>query len=345
MGYSLEDYPAGNGTTATGDISYVSNIDDNAGIALFNTSTPANFLLANRLDAVGSEDETSTLYKEGAGYPALPSFALDASFVRRLPGGCTGADGGGNCEGATIAETIALVANTPQATSSYPQDTQNNAADFIFADTNGTPTGAGQRLGAPGPENLSSPLIRGNLILPSLLDSFVSNSEPPNRVRVGGAFCAPPNPVAPPCDPANESTYGTLTIRRTFTNYTGANVTRLRFRVVDITTFPAPGTACATNPTNCVADLRAITSAPITVMVDRPPCGVGTTSVTVQGTTLEEAALNQQPNGGAFNSTLAAVTVTTATPLPAGDTLDLQFVLGVQQMGKFRFFVNIEALP
>src|ERR671911_2614389 len=36
VGYSLASYPAGNGTTATGDATYTTDIPDNAGIAIFN---------------------------------------------------------------------------------------------------------------------------------------------------------------------------------------------------------------------------------------------------------------------------------------------------------------------
>src|SRR5215510_8039769 len=43
VGYSLASYPAGNGTTATGDATYTTDIPDNAGIAIFNTSVAANF--------------------------------------------------------------------------------------------------------------------------------------------------------------------------------------------------------------------------------------------------------------------------------------------------------------
>src|SRR4029079_10020598 len=50
---------------ATGNATYTTDIPDNAGIALFNTSVAANFNLANRLDAVGSTSEANTLYKEG----------------------------------------------------------------------------------------------------------------------------------------------------------------------------------------------------------------------------------------------------------------------------------------
>jgi hypothetical protein len=38
------------------------------------------------------------------------------------------------------------------------KDSNNNAVDFFFVETNGTDAGAGQRLGAPGPENLTSPI-------------------------------------------------------------------------------------------------------------------------------------------------------------------------------------------
>ena len=82
VAYSLASYPAGNGTTATGDATYVTDIPDNAGIAIFNTSIAVNFILANRLDAVGSTSEANTLYKEGTGYPALTPFSIDYAFYR-----------------------------------------------------------------------------------------------------------------------------------------------------------------------------------------------------------------------------------------------------------------------
>lgn len=43
VGYSLASYPAGPGTTATGDATYTSNIPDNAGVALFDTNLGINF--------------------------------------------------------------------------------------------------------------------------------------------------------------------------------------------------------------------------------------------------------------------------------------------------------------
>jgi hypothetical protein len=83
VGYSLSAYPAGNGTNATGDATYTTDIPDNAGIALFNNNTGGgSFILANRLDAVGTTSEANTLYKEGTGVPALTPFSIDYSWVR-----------------------------------------------------------------------------------------------------------------------------------------------------------------------------------------------------------------------------------------------------------------------
>ena len=304
VGYSLASYPAGNGTTATGDATYTTDIPDNAGIAIFNTSLAAGFLLANRMDAVGSTSEANTLYKEGTGYPALTPFSIDYSFYRDDCGKSGSITTFGPCSIST------------------PKDTNNNAADFIFVDTNGTSAGAGQRLGAPGPENLSSPIQRNASFGFNNLDPCVSAASPPNRVR---DFTS---------DPANNSTFGTLDIRKTVTNNTGGNVTRLRFRVIDITTFPAP---------SGIADLRPRTSTAVVVTVDRAPCGAGTSNVTVQGTTLEQPP--SQPNGGGFNSSMSAGTITLATPLANGASLDTRFLLGIQQTGSFKFYINIEALP
>ena len=99
------------------------------------------------------------------------------------------------------------------------QDTNNNAVDFIFVDTNGTSAGAGQRLGAPGPENLTSPTsLDGFALTASKLDTCERRHEPPNVVRDFTSV------------PSQNSTFGTLDVRRTFTNTTGVPITRLRFR-------------------------------------------------------------------------------------------------------------------
>lgn len=63
-------------------------------------------------------------------------------------------------------------------------------------------------------------------------------------------------------------------------------------------------------------------------------------SVPVKGTQVEQPP--DQPNGGGLNSSI--VTVTPVTPIAAGQSVNVEFTLGVQQAGTFRFFVNAEAL-
>jgi hypothetical protein len=287
LGYSLGSYPAGDDRTATADASYVTDIPDGAGIALFATTFPSNFKGSYRFDAAGYET-APPLYREGAGFPfygAETFIPLQYSFYRNLAAG-------------------------------WPQDTNNNAADFVGVDNNFYNTSQGQRLGAPGPENLSSPRDGSNKISVALLDPAVASSLPPNRVRD-----TTPNP-------ANNSNFGTISVRRKVTNISGSNITRLRFRVVDITTFPAP---------SGIADLRPRNSfAPFNEMLSDGSV------VTVKGTSVETPP--DQPNGGGYNSSMRANDITLSQPLAPGQSINLQFLLGVQQSGSFRFFINIEAL-
>jgi len=285
VGYGLSLYPAGNATTATGDATYTTDIPDNAGIAIFRTSNPANFTLANRSDAVGSEAEANALYKEGAGYPTLTPFSIDYSFARN--------------------EISGLAA-----------DTDDNAADFLFYDTNGTSAGAGQRLGAPGPQNLTSPVQMNSLLPMSVVDPDVGPYEGANMVR---DFTS---------DPANNSTFGTISLRRTVTNNTGGPVTRLRVGTAFVNTFPSP---------SGVADLRGRTSVAVVVPLDAGGFA------NVAGTTLEQPP--GQPNGSGFNATMSADTVTLGTPLTVGSSINLQFLFGIQQTGSFDITFNVEALP
>jgi hypothetical protein len=299
-GYSLASYAAGDNT-------YVTDIPDNTGIALFTTAVFANFSAATRIDSVGFSSDANpnaSLFREGAGLPAKNPFDREDTLYRDL-------------------------------TSGFPKDTNDNGADFVYADTgngayvagcSGLPVGfACAHLGTPGPENLSSPIFRGDTIKAMLLDATQSSANTPNRVRS--------------LSPVSNGTAGTLSFRRRFVNNTGAPVTRLRFRVVDITTAPAPpGTA----------DLHALSSTSVSVSgVNDPstcPGGITPCTVTVQGTTLEGPA-NFQANGGAFNSTLAAGTVTLGTPLANGASISVQLLTGIQQTGTFRFFIIVEALP
>jgi hypothetical protein len=298
VAYSLGGY-------ATGDATYTTDIPDNAGVALFNNNVPANFILANRLDAVGSTSEANTLYKEGTGYPTLTPFSIDYAFVRDACG-----------------QQGSITNLTPCPLTTGVADTGNNATDFYFVDTNGTSAGAGQRLGSPGPENLASPIQRNASFAVGIPDICVAGSLPPNQIRDLTSV------------PAQNSTFGSIELRRTVVNNTGANVTRMRFRVTQQTTFPAP---------SGTADLRSRTTADTTDNFSNQPCGTGTSVITILGTTLEQPP--SQPNGGAFNGTLSVGTVTLGTPIPPGNSVIVRFLWGVQQTGKFRVGLNIEVLP
>jgi VCBS repeat-containing protein len=301
--YSLSKYPAGNFTTAIGDATYTTDIADNAGIALFDNNTGGtSYDLAHRIDAVGSTNEANTLYKEGNGYPALVPFSIDYSFYRNLS--------------TRAISTIDLQTTTP----GVPKDTNDNASDFVFVDTNGTSAGAGQRLGAPGPENLSSPVVNGGLAV-SLLDPCVSALAAPNVVR---------DPTAGPND---TSSFGTYEFRRTITNNTGGNVTRLRLRVADVRTFPAP---------SGTADMRVISSSPGVVSVDRAPCGSDTSDITVQGSTLDQPA--SQVNGGGFNSSLSVGAITLVNPLVPGASVHVRLLVGLEQTGSNAVRIVAEAV-
>ena len=297
VAYSLGGY-------AAGDTTFTTDIPDNAGIALFTTNVPADFAVGTRMDAVGSTSEANTLYKEGTGYPALTPFSIDYAFYRD------------QCGKAGVITTMGACPNGSATT-----DSDDNAADFVFVDTNGTSAGAGQRLGAPGPQNLTGPVNNGGGGV-QLLDSCSAQYSPPNAVRDFTSV------------PANNSTFGTEDFRFTYTNTSGAPLTSLRFRIVDLTTFPAP---------SGIADLRPITSTALVVAVDGPTCDATTANVNVEGTTLEQPP--SQPNGSGFNGSLRVNSVTAGTPLANGASVNLRFLNGIQQTGNYKFGLVPEGLP
>lgn len=286
-GYSLGAYGGG----AAGDTTYTTDIPDDSGVALFNTANPTNFTFANRLDAVGFTATANTLYCEGAGLAPVSSAAGEYSFTRKLVTG-------------------------------LPQDTNDNAQDFAFVSPTASAFGGVQsQLGAPGPENLSSPIQRNAQMKATVIDPAVASTAAPNRVR---------DTTVNVCGTGN-CALGTLIIRRKFTNKTGLFVTRLRFRVVDITTLNSPGYT----PGGTQSDMRVLDSANVTVTV------TGGGQVLVLGTVVEQPPT--QAGGGGLNST---VTITIpGGALAPNASVNVQFVLGVQQGGSYRFTVNTEALP
>jgi hypothetical protein len=283
-GYTLNSF-------ASPDTFYFGDLPDNSGIALVRTSNEANYLAAgNRIDAVGFNTETDAFYREGAGLPAILTNDGQYSFVRKL-------------------------------TTGVPQDTNNNAADFLMVSTNAASYGAIQSvLGAPGPQSSGSHIQRNASVKSSFIDpqcgGFGAATSACARVRTS----ANANPTS--------AAFGTLLLRRKFGNTTGQKINRLRFRIVDLTT---KGNAQVGQ-----SDLRALTSGDIVVT------NTNGQNVPIRGLTL--AQTSAQPEGGGINSTLVPLSVSLSSPLAPGASINVEFRLGVMTNGSFRFFVNVEAI-
>ncbi|HEX8180020.1 MAG TPA: hypothetical protein VF525_10800 [Pyrinomonadaceae bacterium] len=301
--YSLTSYPTGTGFTSSGTnnvsitpaVATTGFLPDDVGLAVFST---ANALTTNRLDSVGFSSVTNPDYKEGTGLAPATGITTAAqhSWVRKMALG-------------------------------VPQDTGDNAADFVLVETTGALLNGVQAvLGAPGPERAptntaytssSSPIQKNAQMKASLVDQQQPSTAAPNRVRdLTGVTNGP---------------QGTLKIRRCFTNTTGQIILALRYRIVDITTLGSP------NPGGAQADLRVLNSPLQTVTI------TGGGSVSLQALTLQTPPT--QALGGGLNSSLSEGVITTTAPLANGATTCTEFNLGVNGSGSYRFLINVEAAP
>jgi hypothetical protein len=315
-GYSLQNYGGTNAALGNANLSATAtspDIEADRNVAVFSTSDVAGVSSANRLDAVGftpgNTGGNCDLLREGTNLAGATGAISQYSFVRDL-------------------------------TTGFSKDTNDNSADlFVVSTTPSVAVGANAtpRLGAPGPENLSSPVLKLNSQIQSVLISpGLPDSSAPNRTRDASSYTDTLTPSAPNggVPASNPYTLGTLSIQRRFINQTGAPVTRLRFRVVSMT-------AGVNNPNlnlgGAQADIRLLSSNGTT----RAPVVAG---VTFRGLTLEQTPT--QALGGGWNST---VTVNLAAlpggNLGTGQSVDVQFLLGVATGGKFAFFVIVEGLP
>lgn len=308
--YTLGNY--GGTGAAAGNLTMSSDIENDRNVAIFTVSDIASLSSVNRLDAVGfgiNVGGACNLLREGSTLPAAFGSTLEYTFFRYqcafLVPGCL----------------------VPGA----KRDTNDNSGDLFFAETTGAPVaGVGERLGAPGPENITGPRSVNGGVQLSLLDSTVAANAAPNQVR---DFTS---------DPPNNSTFGTYSFRRRFSNNTGSTITRLRFRITEMTT--------DVGPSSMFADLRARTSMAAVVNGINDPTTCATTGtpttvpcqVTAQATTLEQPPA--QAAGGGFNSTLTA---TLPSGLPTGQSMNFNFLFGVQNnpTSFFRVCFVVESLP
>jgi subtilisin family serine protease len=297
-GYSLADYGGANRAAPDRATTGAGLSADGAGVvltglALFRSSS--SFTVANRLDAVGTAAAGGfSVASEGQpiNYRGEFNSAAQYSWVRKIRGG-------------------------------VPQDTGDSASDFSLVSTNAAVLGGVQSvLGAPAPENSSAPRQRNTAVPSSLID-------PKCAVAGVGAKVACQNAARDLTNTGANHALGTLSIRRRFTNNTAAPITRLRFRVVDISTLGSPAAIGAR------ADLRVLGSTDATVR------GRDGKQFVLRGVTLEEPPAQQF--GGGLNSSLTLDL--SAAPLAPGASVDVQFLLGVMREGKYSFAVNVESLP
>ncbi|HJQ31504.1 MAG TPA: Ig-like domain-containing protein [Pyrinomonadaceae bacterium] len=288
------------GAYAAGDQSLVFNIENDGNVALFNTADLSNVSTVTRLDAVGFGSNTGgncDLLREGSTLTPAAGSAAEYSFVRSVDKGAT-------------------------------KDTNDNASDFIVVSTTGGAVGSNtsSTLGAPGPENSTG--ARGPVPCDvtdtakfgrARLDSTAALGSAPNTVRDATVV---PNGAS-----------GTIAFSRRFTNNTGGNVTRLRFRITN-----------TLNPATTVgaADLRALSATTNVVSVNDPATcgGPAPCNVTVIGTTLEQPPT--QGSGGGVNSTLDVGSVSSATPLLPGASVNVRLLMGVQTAGKYHLSIVVE---
>src|SRR6185436_12847979 len=144
--YGLTSYAAPNASLST-------DISDGDGVALFNNNVTTD--AGARLDAAGFAGVPDPTYREGTGLSPASGITSDGeiTFVRKVVVG-------------------------------VPSDNDNNDADFVLLATDGGNYNLRQAgLGAPGPENTSSPINPGSLVSLSLIDPAMTSTESPNRAR------------------------------------------------------------------------------------------------------------------------------------------------------------------
>jgi autotransporter-associated beta strand protein len=187
--------------------------------------------------------------------------------------------------------------------SGRPADTGDNRADFtlVATDPDLIDNGAAA-LGAPGPENRTGLVSRNGGFFVTVPPG-VASSVRRNTAVTNGAL-------------------GTLSLRRRFTNNTGQALSKLRFRVADLST------RNGRQVFGSQAELRVL---------DATLEGLSG----LKATRLETAPA--QPDGGGINAGLLIDgALTLSAPLASGQSVDVEFLLGVMRGGTYQFILVVE---
>ena len=223
--YSLADY--GGAMAAAGNATLTAEIEANRNVALFSTADVTQISSVNRLDAVGF----------GANTGGVCDLLREGNDAARRDAGTR------HCSASTATSAELC------ATSCRVWAVRRRANRRTRMSTRWTSSLLTPRRSMPGLERSwgrrgrrTSPR-RAGCRTPTSRWGCWTIRRLRRRCRTECATVSMTDPVT--------SSFGTLSIRRRVVNNTGGTVTRLRFRIVELTTFPTPpGTA----------DLRALTS-------------------------------------------------------------------------------------
>ena len=187
--------------------------------------------------------------------------------------------------------------------SGRPADTKDNRADFTLVATDPSLiAGGAAALGAPGPENRAGLVSRNGGFSVGVPPGVTSSVRRTASVTNGAL--------------------GTLSLRRRFTNNTGQSLSKLRFRVADLSTWNSRQIF------GSQAELRVL---------DAALEGLSG----LRATKLETVPL--QPNGGGINAGLVVDgALTLSSPLGPGQSVDVEFLLGVMRGGTYQFILVVE---
>ncbi len=198
-----------------------------------------------------------------------------------------------------------------------PVDTGDNAADFVAVDTAADGSTSAQ-LGAPRPDHTTAPTVKNDFLQSTLLDPAKTASQSPNRVVGGGQLTV--NRRIVNCSGSAKTDPATAAACVNAATTSGKTVTKLRFRITDLTTVGTPGAGKAV--------LKAVASSDAT-----------TDGISIRGLPLDAPSAS---TGGGINSTLTATSLLPAGGLAPGQSINVAFTFAVVTAGKFVFAYNTE---
>jgi hypothetical protein len=290
-GYSLDGY-------TPGDLVYnpqAAGLDDipaeDTGIVLWSDVIyDANFNLSW---------DSSSLAVDEAGYSADPiGFGVECDPFPANPENCPGVASTGE-------ETGVQYAHVRKAPMGVITDSDNNHTDFELVGVNGQEllNGLDPIMGAPGPQGRNDPIENFGAGF-FRIDTTKTTAQAPNRVTSGGF----------------------MYLNRELKNNTGATLTELKIRWIDVTTRNSPGSGNTSQ-----AILKPVSAAASSIVA------TASGNKTVIGAQLEPVA--GETEGGQNSSMTVALPGGTLPPCstsPSACSVNVQIKLAIERSGTFR---------